>query len=182
MKQVKLLTASCIILLLFTFGNCRKNNDEPQLPPETQTGANTFGCLVDGKIFLPKGDPLAGPIKKAQYQFVNNKYGFGISAKNSNSSLVKSVGIQGDSTLINTGTYDLTDYNIKGILSGAYAEFQSGNINDFYSNSINRGQLVITKFDTVNQIVSGRFWFDAKNINGQIVQVREGRFDMPYVR
>ena len=52
----------------------------------------------------------------------------------------------------------------------------------YETNEINRGELRITKFDTINQIVSGTFWFDAKNSSGQIVQVREGRFDMPYVR
>ena len=26
------------------------------LPPETQTGANTFGCLVDGKLLVPYSD------------------------------------------------------------------------------------------------------------------------------
>lgn len=184
MRQLlTLLTFSTFIIL--TASQCRKNkpiNPVDNLPPETQTGANTFGCLVDGNVFLPKGDPFGGPIKKAQYQFVNGKQGFGISAKNSNSTLVKGVGIQGDSVSINVGTYNLADYNTNGILSGSYAEFQFGNINDFYTNTINRGQLIIKKFDTVNQIVSGTFWFDAKNSSGQIVQIREGRFDLPYVR
>ena len=181
MKQFLLLGISLILLC----SSCKKNkpvNPIDQLPPETQTGANTFGCLIDGQLFLPKGDPLSGPIKKAQYQFVNGKQGFGISAKNSSSNLVKGVGIQGDSILIKIGIYNLTDFNIKGVLSGSYAEFQSGNINDFYTNTINRGQLVIKFFDTVNQVVSGTYWFDAKNRNGQIIQIREGRFDLPYVR
>ena len=183
---MKLLSVLSIILTVtvLTASMCRKKTVDPidQLPPETQTGANTFGCLVDGKVFLPKGDPFAGPVKKAQYQIVNGRQGFGVSAKNSTSGLVKGVGIHGDSVSINVGTYNLADYNTMGILSGSYAEFLSGNINEFYTNTINRGQLVIKKFDTVNQIVSGTFWFDAKNSSGQIVQIREGRFDMPYVR
>ena len=28
-----------------------------QLPPYTETGAQTFGCLIDGEAFLPKRDP-----------------------------------------------------------------------------------------------------------------------------
>ncbi|WP_026977450.1 hypothetical protein [Flavobacterium tegetincola] len=37
-----------------------------RLPPETQTGANTFGCIIDGKILLPRSgntsqiNPLSG--------------------------------------------------------------------------------------------------------------------------
>lgn len=171
--------------VVISFSNCKKNKPataSEQLPPETQSGANTFGCLIDGQVFLPKGDPFGGPIKRAQYQFVNGKQGFSVSAKNSGSNLVKSVGFQGDSIFINNGTFDLTTSNTSGVLFGSYVEFQSGNINEFTTTIINRGQLVIKKFDTINQIVSGTFWFDANNINGQVVQVREGRFDMPYVR
>lgn len=36
--------------------------------------------------------------------------------------------------------------------------------------------------DTINQIVSGIFWFDAVNEAGEIVQVREGRFDVNFKR
>jgi hypothetical protein len=37
---------------------CKKDNQGPskeQLPAITQTGANTFGCYVNGEIFLPRG-------------------------------------------------------------------------------------------------------------------------------
>ncbi|MBQ0767738.1 MAG: hypothetical protein KBT58_00490, partial [Bizionia sp.] len=45
--------------LLLIVSNCNKNDDDQptnpidQLPPATQTGANTFGCLLDGEPFLP---------------------------------------------------------------------------------------------------------------------------------
>lgn len=184
MRQLlTLLTFSTFIIL--TASHCKKNKPEnpvDQLPSETQTGANTYGCLVDGKIFLPKGDPLAGPIKKAAYQFVNGKYSLLISGKSSSSGTVLGIGIQGDSISMAVGDYELVEYNKNGKLSGSFAEFASGNINDFYTNNINRGQLIVTKFDTVNQIISGTFWFDAINSTGHIVQIREGRFDLPYVR
>ncbi len=176
------------LFFFFTFltaASCKKprnTNPVDQLPPETQTGANTFGCLVDGKVFLPKGDPFAGPVKKAAYQYLNGKYTLLITGKNSSSDIVKGVGIQGDGILLAPGTHDLVEYNANGKLSGSYAEFISANIKDYYTNNINRGQLVIKNFDTVNQIVSGTFWFDAKNSSGQIVHITEGRFDMPYVR
>ena len=41
-----LLTAFIAILFL---GSCKK--DVTELPPATQTGANTFGAMVDGKMF-----------------------------------------------------------------------------------------------------------------------------------
>ena len=104
MKQFLLIILSLILLS----SSCRKNKtNEPvdQLPQETQTGANTFGCLVDGKVFLPIGNPLSGPIKKAQYQFVNAKQGFGISGSLSDGNESKLVGIIGDSITITIGTF-----------------------------------------------------------------------------
>jgi len=42
------------------------------------------------------------------------------------------------------------------------------------------GELTITHHDFDNAIISGNFWFDAINGSGDIVEVREGRFDMEY--
>ena len=182
MKQFLLLGISLILLC----SSCKKNkpvNPIDQLPPETQTGANTFGCLVDGKVFLPKGDPFGGPIKKAQYQFVNGKQGFGISGSLSDGNESKLVGIIGDSITITMGTFNLTSLNLGKFRGGySYMNLTMASPMQYETNEINRGELRITKFDTVNQIVSGTFWFDAKNSSGLIVQVREGRFDLPYVR
>lgn len=185
MRQLlTLMTFSTFIIL--TASQCKKNkpdNTVDQLPPETQTGANTFGCLVDGKIFLPKGDPLAGPIKKAQYQLINGRQGFGVSARYSDGNEGKLVGISGDSIQITVGTFDLAAVGAGQLIGGyTYSNLNTLPGIQYGTNNINHGQLVIKKFDTVNQIVSGTFWFDAKNSSGQIVQIREGRFDLPYIR
>lgn len=182
------LTLTLLVFLTFvvlTASRCRKEKDNPveQLPPETQTGANTFGCLVDSKVFKPGGDPFAGPVIKAQYQFVNGKQGFGISARRSDGETSQGVGVLGDSVNIKIGTFDLTNKKA-GYLVGAYS---TSNLNldfrDYYTNNIQKGILQIKHFDTINQIVSGTFWFDALDTTtGKIVQIREGRFDLPYVR
>jgi hypothetical protein len=183
MKHISFL--SLLLVLLVTNGSkCKKNGgDLPQLPPETQTGANTFGCLVDGKVFLPKGDPFGGPIKKAQYQFVNGKQGFGISARRSDGETGKVVGIIGDSIKISIGTFNLTSLASGKFRGGyTYSDLTNPSGISYYTNEIQTGQITIKNFDTINQIVSGTFWFDAlDNTTGKIVQIREGRFDMPYV-
>ena len=51
---------------------------------------------------------------------------------------------------------------------------------EYLTTSSIKGELKITKFDELNRIVSGTFWFDATNSDGEKVQVREGRFDMNY--
>ncbi len=59
-----------------------------------------------------------------------------------------------------------------------YAEYKildnSLNYNTYTSTT---GELTITKFDEINKIASGTFWFDAVNDKGEKVEVRDGRFD-----
>lgn len=187
MKSISQFFFSFLVITLFTFSNCKRdktNNPVDELPPETQTGANTFGCLIDGKVFLPKGNPLAGPILKAQYQLVNGRQGFGISARHSNGETGKIVGIIGDSVMISIGTINLTSLS-PGKFRGGYTYSDLSNLTgiSYNTNEIEKGQITIKHFDTINQIVSGIFWFDAKDtVTGKIVQIREGRFDLPYVR
>ena len=52
--------------------------------------------------------------------------------------------------------------------------------NYFYTNSNNTGELKINYLDLSNSIISGTFWFDAINEEGEIVEIREGRFDYVY--
>jgi len=180
MKNRILLLALLVIITTSLGSGCKKN----KLPPATQTGAYTFGCLVDGKVFLPKGSPFAGPVIKAQYQYVNGKQGFAISARHSEGETGQTVSIGGDSITITERTYELATRNISGKLAGAYTFSKVTTLgNYYYTTEIQRGQIVIKNFDEMNQIVSGTFWFDAiDSTTGKIIQIREGRFDLPYVR
>ena len=47
-----------LLAALLGLSQCKKNDINPvdQLPPATQTGANTFGCLVNRQVWLPKGN------------------------------------------------------------------------------------------------------------------------------
>ena len=47
-----------LLAALLGLSQCKKKRDpapEDQLPPATQTGANTFGCLVNGQPWTPQG-------------------------------------------------------------------------------------------------------------------------------
>lgn len=57
------------MLMLQCTAGCKKDKaSEAQLPPVTQTGANTFGCLVNGKVFVPRGyDGTGRPNPHVQY-------------------------------------------------------------------------------------------------------------------
>ena len=56
--------------------------------------------------------------------------------------------------------------------------YPNGNI--FDTNEDVTGELNLKKFDLVNQIASGTFWFNAVNDKGDTVKVTDGRFDVRF--
>jgi hypothetical protein len=62
MKKKNTIWLLLIALFSICMPACKKTKIDPvpvpaidQLPPITQTGANTFGCLINGNVWLPKG-------------------------------------------------------------------------------------------------------------------------------
>ena len=52
-------TKILLFLTILSLLGCSKDDPKPPepaslLPPETQTGANTFGCLINGKLLIPR--------------------------------------------------------------------------------------------------------------------------------
>ena len=160
-------------------------NPIDQLPPETQTGANTFGCLVNGQVFKPGGAQLSGGSLQCNYQFLNGSYYFILSGRNrSGTNPLTSVNLYTDSLPITQGLKLVLKNRINGTASGRYFGPESDiNLATYLTNdNLFTGELWIKKLDTINQIVSGTFWYDAVNNNSQKVEIREGRFDMRYTR
>ena len=195
MKQINfLLFLLSLSALVFTSAKCRKdknNNPVDQLPPETQTGANTFGCLVNGKVFKPGGASLTGGSLSCNFQNLgtgtNGGFYFRLAAINRNNNIgeSRSIGIFTDSLeIISGGNYSFVIPGIRGTAYAlyGYSKVSPTTIDDYETNNLYSGKLVITKLDESNQIVSGTFWFDAINANGGKVEIRQGRFDMRYSR
>lgn len=184
MKPLFLIIA-CSLLI---GSSCRKHKTTSpidQLPAETQTGANTFGCLVNGQVFKPGGASLIGGSLQCNYQLVNNDYYFVLIGRNQTANnLLTSVGLYADSLKIEVGNKLNLKTRAEGNTSGDYFKALSASQYEEYetNGSSYNGELWIKKLDTFNQIVSGIFWFDAVNANGQKVEVREGRFDVHYTR
>jgi hypothetical protein len=180
MKQSITLFYLFFILIFFS---CKKDvNQLDLLPPETHTGAYTFGCLVNGNAFLPHGP--SNTIQCA-YQYVYPKgYFFQVSAAdNSNSSHIRSVGVFTDSLpIVNGMVIDLTTYGTPGKAYGQYYKDDVTTFSTYQTTDVVKGQLVITYLDEIKQIVSGTFWFDGIDKNGDTVKVRDGRFDMLFTK
>jgi uncharacterized protein DUF6252 len=169
-----------IVVVLISFRCKKEKTPEEQLPPETQTGAGTFGCLIDGKIFKPKGDPLTGPVLRCAYQNIDGGFYFQLKASNKGD-INYNIGIFTDSLKIQQGiTLVLKNQNVPGEAYGLYTVSKIQGSTEYQTNATDTGEIAIKKLDEINRIVSGTFWFDAINSLGQKVKVREGRFDLKY--
>lgn len=179
------------IFTLFTESSCHKSkpsNPLDQLPPATQTGANTFGCLINGEVFKPKGPSGGGPILLSTYIYLADNYDTGyffqLAASDvSNPPNVIGVGIFTDSLQIQANeTYSLGDKWVRGKAYGIFNFFTSQSLNSYNTSSELPGELNITKFDSIKQIVCGTFWFNVINNLGDTVKISDGRFDMHFTR
>lgn len=148
-----------------------------QLPPETQTGANTVGCLVNGKVYLPSQRGLNSGVN-CFYQLDKGEYYFTMAFANEKH-YGPQINIFTAKTELKAGqTYPLNQGYGPSI--GGGAQYYNDLNNKFSTNLINIGELKITRIDVSKSIVSGTFWFDAVNTKGEKVEIREGRFDWRY--
>jgi hypothetical protein len=174
------------ILLYISTLSCSHHYDDPQpvseldkLPPATQTGANTFGCLLDGVAFKPG---ITNNSYNCFYQFVNGEYYFNVNASNQKYGILKGIGIGTEKKTISEGqTLNL----FERINGNAYGTYYVGNSNTglddlMYTSTYNTGQLIITKLDFTHNIVSGTFWFNVIDSQNVVHHITDGRFDMQF--
>ena len=172
--------------LLFTLSLlcCCKNDDDggrtdpiDQLPPATQTGEQTFGCLINGEPFVPPSFGSNAP--NAFYQFVDGAYTLGISAGTGGGSELESVLV---------GALDINEiiesnYQLKSEQSGNFLGkyLIGGGIQlSAVTTDENPGLLIITNFDNSNFIISGTFEFTVLDDENNEINITNGRFDLNY--
>ena len=160
------------------------NDDMPtseidKLPPATQTGANTAGCLVNGVAFLPKGYLVTGNLV---CNYIDGK-DFVLAINENINDRIRSIIVTSSNTELHNNLGITFPLNIMQNNS-KYGEYYIYNTDftqiHYTTTSTINGELKITYHNFNNAIISGTFWFDAINSNGEIVKVREGRFDMHY--
>lgn len=183
MKKTMLL-ALWLPLIALLFTNCKKNIDP--LPIETATGANTFGCKINGVAYIPSGgDPSSGiyPISGGPYGDAQGNIGIYIRTINGNQNLNLYI-----KNATDTGYYILnknTSPKPIVVISESYACYgENGigiNTGYFITNDTYTGSVHITQFDKAARIVAGRFSFKGYNsVTNSITSVTDGRFDRKY--
>ena len=187
-KNINIFCLAALFAITLCAGKCSKDTNPElpeQLPPITQTGANTFGCLINGKVWLPKGvdfqlpnmlatvDPTLGngDLSIRVYRIIGGER----TSMALLSGEIKAIGTYEIGTLKNV-LYTIR--RSKSDLSIQYCSadngWGSGNPNNV------QGFLKITKYDLPNGILSGEFEVSFNNTScnmGDPVKITEGRFD-----
>lgn len=140
-----------------------------KLPPATNTGKQKFGCLINGKAFVPNStSDVYAVFQQGILQ---------ISGETDNplpDQWITMILVENKAT-IETGTYNLTTppYEEAKCWFSEACFYNSDNIID--------GSLTITHFDRINYIISGTFDFSAVAPGCDTLKVSDGRFDIKYV-
>ncbi|MGJ8683781.1 MAG: hypothetical protein ACSHWW_04120 [Nonlabens sp.] len=168
----------CALMLLCTI-SCEKDDDSncqgiDCLPPITQTGAGTFGCLVNGEPFVNNSGNF-----NCFYQLVDGEYTFGITARD------EVLGLR----QINLGSIekeitplifnDLNDFTSNEF----YAEISYNNqTTGAFTTQGNDGTIKFNRLDTTNNIMSAEFSFIIIDENGFSYNITNGRFDSTFTQ
>jgi len=167
-----LLKTVLFTLLLATFAACNKDDDEPQLPPATQTGQNTFGCLVNGEVWVAKGK---FPINSISPFYNGDAFSLQANRVIPSENIDESIGINVTQGLNSIGTYILNDSNDGHAL---YNDIKDSC--PLETDASNTGELTITHLDTDKRIIAGRFAFCITDPTCGTVNITNGRFDIRY--
>jgi hypothetical protein len=186
------------IILLAGCSKDEATNPVDLLPPATQTGANTFGCLIDGKVFLPRSGnnslvfPLSGAILwggiPQSYDYNEIEIVDYKSAKSA-SLLFHMENIFNDGS----GSYVINQSNGMNNIDGLDHHYLHCIIYDKLTNSYqkyvsftNSGTFTITRLLTNStngnngNLLSGTFNCRVRNINNpnDEIEITQGRFDI----
>lgn len=154
-----------LLIVALVISSCKKDQDDG-LTPETQTGANTFSCKINGAIFIPEKELFAPTPLYSQINTYNGIKILGISASNPNTYIKN----------MHFNIYDFKgegEYNVNitnDIYIDCYLNVPSPNLEKSES-----GIIRITKYQ--GKIVSGTFEFNTKH-EGANIAITSGRFDI----
>ncbi|MBS1559874.1 MAG: hypothetical protein JST69_14230 [Bacteroidetes bacterium] len=176
MKSILHLLSLALILHLTSCDLFKKSDPKPlteqeKLPAATQIGKNTFGCLVNGKAFVPTSSvDLASVYQQGTLVIYANLY---------NPFRTVSVTLnEKNYGPITTQSYNMVSY--PDYYSSAF--FQTGSaVCNYKPQNTFSGTVTITKLDRSLYTVSGLFEFSTITLSCDTLKITNGRFDIKYI-
>jgi len=168
-----------LLLTTLTLSCCNKDDNNCKgidcLPLATQTGAGTFGCLVNGEPYVDNSGYF-----NCFYQMVDGNYYFGIRGRKEN--FINQIGIGSEKMFINLGTNQTLKSQQEGNFYGRIS-FNCSSCVGATTLDENPGIITFTKLDFQNKIVSATFEFTVTDPNtGVVYEITQGRFDAKFTQ
>ena len=174
-----------LLPLALSLAQCHKHDPDPakpedQLPAATQTGANTFGCLVNGQPWLPSGNNGTSNSVALYDPGINTPSGAQLN--------ISAYRIAASETYMNLycgpitplkRTFTIGIPTNRPPLAEAFGCYESDTAS-FCGSALaySKGQITLTRVDEQAGILAGTFWFTAVRIgSSDTLKVTQGRFD-----
>lgn len=174
-------SAMLLLVALALLTGCKKSDNAPsnpidQLPPATHTGANTFGCLINGEPFSVSGKSYRGYISGVTAIPYTNTAWY-IEGKIEHRSVTLSFDFNSNPMV--PGTFTMAGHYPYW---GFYFNYPNGTMpsgsTDYHTDSTHTGTVTVTHY--TKTFAAGIFAFDAINGDGDVVHITEGRFDIQF--
>lgn len=176
---------------LLTLGGCIKDlipgpnrsTPPPELPPVTATGENTFGCLLNGEVWLPEMHFNTGGMRRISGSYYNGNFSITATKKpgSDGPDMHQIIDINVTGQLADWVPLDYPHEDNTSAYFGGYAHY----INfidgcQYLTDSVQPGFIQFLRFDSVARIVSGTFEMTLAEPGCDTIFIRDGRFDLGY--
>jgi hypothetical protein len=166
-----------LLIVLLSLNQCKQNDPDPvnQLPPATQTGAGTIGCLVNGQPWTPQGfdgtsnysidydQRRGGVFDLRAYRYQKQP------SDNYQYLILYATRLNGPKTYSFRDSTN-TEASFNDRLTGC--ELSSRD-----KAAYRQGTLTVTRFDLQAGIISGTFDFTLAKAGCDTLKITNGRFD-----
>jgi hypothetical protein len=163
------------LLCISLFNTCRKGGTEPNSSP---TAFNEyFVCYYDSTYWTPC-DGLMGSVNYTHGEYHTNGDYFLVWARIAcagNPLTYSEINLK-FKNLNDTASYDLNELFNQGIVQGPKTK-SNGVALVYNTDNIHTGKLVLTKYDKQGKNLSGKFYFDAFNVDSNhVIHISKGEF------
>ncbi|KOY52486.1 hypothetical protein I602_2046 [Polaribacter dokdonensis DSW-5] len=150
-------------------------DDTETLPEKTETGKNSFGCFVNGRLVQIRHTQLSRAETQGNFFFLR----FSNTVDNQlYADPIKNFSFKITKDILENVSYDLTNIDLYNV---QYTDFIDAKPNCIYNSSdITKGTITFSKIDRTKYIISGTFEFEGSTQNCVDIKVTDGRFDMKY--
>lgn len=173
---------SLLLIIILGSPQCKKDVDElSKLPPVTQNGERTFGCLVNGKAWMPENGNIIITDPALDFVYENSNGGlFYITAKRTILSKNIDQGILfglDSCTAERRYLYNNSPAQPVRFCFSNYNQDQCRTLFSLENDVSTSGFVAITRFDLSEGIISGTFEFTLSKSGCETIRITDGRFD-----